>query len=70
MRNAAWLCAFHHWLCHEGGWTLERAEHGGYLWTNRIGISSSGSSADIPGRRSRLPDPHAIPTAGKDGHRD
>jgi hypothetical protein len=22
--NAAWLCAFHHWLVHEGGWTLRR----------------------------------------------
>jgi hypothetical protein len=22
--NAAWLCAFHHWLIHERGWTLRR----------------------------------------------
>ena len=22
--NAAWLCAFHHWLVHEGRWTLRR----------------------------------------------
>ena len=35
--NAAWLCAFHHWLVHEGGWTLERHATGDYLWTNRFG---------------------------------
>jgi hypothetical protein len=35
--NAAWLCAFHHWLVHEGGWTLHRADHGGYLFTNKHG---------------------------------
>lgn len=33
LHNAAWLCAYHHWLVHEGGWTLARAPHGGYLWT-------------------------------------
>ena len=32
LENAASLCAFHHWLAHEGGWTLRRADHGGYLW--------------------------------------
>lgn len=36
--NAAWLCAFHHWLAHEGGWTVQRAAHGGYVWTNLLGI--------------------------------
>jgi len=35
--NAAWLCAFHHWLVHEGRWTLERHHEGGYLWTNTVG---------------------------------
>jgi len=35
--NAAWLCAFHHWLTHEGGWTLQRAANGGYIWTNPLG---------------------------------
>jgi hypothetical protein len=24
LSNAAWLCAFHHWLVHEGGWTLRK----------------------------------------------
>ena len=33
--NAAWLCAYHHWLAHEGGWTLQRDSNGDYLWTNR-----------------------------------
>ena len=37
LHNAAWLCAFHHWLVHEGGWTLRRATHGGYLWTDPSG---------------------------------
>lgn len=36
--NAAWLCAFHHWLVHEGGWTLERQDTtSDYLWTNPFG---------------------------------
>jgi hypothetical protein len=35
--NAAWLCAYHHWLVHEGGWTLERLETHDYLWTNKYG---------------------------------
>ena len=35
--NAAWLCAYHHWLVHEGGWTLERQPTGDYLWTNPYG---------------------------------
>jgi hypothetical protein len=36
--NAAWLCAFHHWLVHDGGWTLERRQDsGGYLWTSPTG---------------------------------
>jgi len=36
--NAAWLCAFHHWLVHEGGWTLQRDPHDrSYLWTGPHG---------------------------------
>jgi hypothetical protein len=35
--NAAWLCAFHHYLVHEGGWSLERQPTGDYLWTNPFG---------------------------------
>ena len=36
--NAAWLCAFHHYLVHEGGWHLERDRHdGSYLWTGPHG---------------------------------
>jgi hypothetical protein len=38
LSNAAWLCAFHHWLVHEGGWTLQRDSNGDYLWTNPAGI--------------------------------
>src|SRR5437763_4084341 len=34
LANAAWLCAFHHWLVHEGGWTLKPQQPDGYLWTN------------------------------------
>src|SRR3954447_18539106 len=35
--NAAWLCHYHHWLTHEGGWTLERAPDRSYLWTGPHG---------------------------------
>lgn len=35
--NAAWLCAYHHWLAHEGRWTLARGPDGNYLWTNPHG---------------------------------
>jgi hypothetical protein len=35
--NAAWLCAFHHWLVHEGGWTLRREIDGGYTFTSPTG---------------------------------
>jgi hypothetical protein len=37
LANAAWLCAFHHWLVHEGRWTLCRDPHGDYLWTSPTG---------------------------------
>ena len=36
--NAAWLCAYHHHLVHEGGWTLQRQPaDGSYLWTSPHG---------------------------------
>ena len=35
--NAAWLCHFHHWLVHEGRWTLQRTSDGNYLWTGPQG---------------------------------
>jgi hypothetical protein len=36
--NAAWLCAFHHWLVHDGHWTLQRDPHDqSYLWTGPAG---------------------------------
>lgn len=31
--NAAWLCAFHHWLVHEGRWTMRRDTDGTYTFT-------------------------------------
>lgn len=40
--NAAWLCNFHHWLVHEGGWTLRREHDGGYVFTARDGRELSG----------------------------
>jgi hypothetical protein len=40
--NAAWLCAFHHWLVHEGGWTLRRNTDGGYTWTSPTGVNKTG----------------------------
>ena len=35
--NAAWLCAYHHWLAHEGRWTLARGPDGNYIWTSPHG---------------------------------
>ncbi|HET6818304.1 MAG TPA: DUF222 domain-containing protein [Mycobacteriales bacterium] len=35
--NGAWLCAFHHWLVHEGGWTMRRGPDRSFVWTNQIG---------------------------------
>ena len=35
--NAAWLCCYHHWLAHEGHWTLQRTPDGHYLWTGTHG---------------------------------
>jgi uncharacterized protein DUF222 len=35
--NGAWLCAFHHWLVHDGGWTLSRGPDRSFVWTNTIG---------------------------------
>ena len=37
LTNAAWLCAYHHWLVHEGGWTLHRTAENAYLWTGPHG---------------------------------
>lgn len=31
--NAAWLCSFHHWLVHEGGWKLRRDLDHHYVFT-------------------------------------
>jgi len=31
--NAAWLCAFHHWLVHEGSWTVRRDLNHRYVFT-------------------------------------
>jgi hypothetical protein len=36
--NAAWLCGYHHWLVHEGHWTLTRDPvDKSYLWTGPLG---------------------------------
>jgi hypothetical protein len=31
--NAAWLCAFHHWLVHDAGWTARRDAGRAYVFT-------------------------------------
>lgn len=41
--NAAWLCAFHHWLVHEGRWKLRR-DGDGFVWTDPIGLEVTGRS--------------------------
>jgi Domain of unknown function (DUF222) len=35
--NGAWLCAFHHWLVHDGGWSLRRGPDRSFVWTSTIG---------------------------------
>jgi hypothetical protein len=35
--NAAWLCAFHHWLVHEGRWTMRRDPDGTFVFTGPRG---------------------------------
>lgn len=40
--NAVWLCAFHHWLVHEGGWTLRRNHDGSYTWKSPPGHETTG----------------------------
>jgi hypothetical protein len=35
--NGAWVCAFHHWLVHEGGWHLKRGPDRSFVWTNQLG---------------------------------
>jgi len=35
--NGAWLCAFHHWLVHDGGWTLKRGPDRSFSWTSPTG---------------------------------
>lgn len=42
LENAVWLCAFHHWLAHEGGWLVRRNPDGSYTWTNKHGKSVTG----------------------------
>jgi len=38
LANAAWVCPYHHWLAHEGGWTLHRQPtDGSYRWTGPNG---------------------------------
>jgi hypothetical protein len=37
LHNAAWLCTYHHWLAHEGRWTLRQQNNGHYQWTNPHG---------------------------------
>jgi hypothetical protein len=39
--NAAWLCAFHHWLVHEGRWTMRRDPDGGYTFRSPDGRQRS-----------------------------
>ena len=35
--NAAWMCAYHHWLVHEGGWTMRADPDGGHTFRSRHG---------------------------------
>jgi hypothetical protein len=53
--NGALLCAAHHTLCHEGGWTLDRLLDGRYLFRHRDG-TTIGPEPHPPGHHR--PPPH------------
>ena len=36
--NAAWLCAFHHWLIHERGWSMRREKDRSFTFIHPSGI--------------------------------
>ncbi|HEX4654368.1 MAG TPA: DUF222 domain-containing protein, partial [Mycobacteriales bacterium] len=36
--NAAWLCAFHHWLIHERGWSMRREKDRSFTFTDPVGL--------------------------------
>jgi hypothetical protein len=36
--NAAWLCAFHHWLVHERGWSMRREKDRSFTFLDPVGI--------------------------------
>lgn len=51
--NAVWLCAFHHWLVHEGGWAIRRLGAGRYVFTDPVGREHGPppDTGDPPSRR-------------------
>ena len=36
--NAAWLCAFHHWLIHERGWSMRREKDRSFTFLDPTGV--------------------------------
>lgn len=53
--NCAWLCGFHHYLVHEGGWNMRREADGGYTFTSPSGKQRTSST--LPVRGPWDPDP-------------
>ena len=47
--NCAWLCAFHHYLVHEAGWTMHRETDGGYTFTSPTLKQRTSSKVPIRG---------------------
>lgn len=47
--NCAWLCGFHHYLVHEGSWTMRRETDGGYTFTSPNGKQRTSSKQPIQG---------------------
>jgi len=54
--NAAWLCAFHHWLVHEARWTMRRDKARSYVFTAPDGreIGHPGGETTRPPPRQRV----------------
>lgn len=46
--NCAWLCLFHHYLVHEGGWKMRREVDGGYTFRSPSGKTRTSSNVVNP----------------------
>jgi hypothetical protein len=53
LENAAWLCAFHHWLVHERGWVMRRDPDRSFVFTHPGGTEHRQRRPDGENSRNR-----------------